>query len=117
MSEPAANLSPIPLMQIATGFWASKTLAAANELNLFTRLSGTAGMTIEEAARALAIHSRPAEMLLTGCAALGLLEKQDGRYRNSPLAEQFLVKGHPYYFGGFVEMLDKRLYPGWGQLT
>lgn len=32
MSEPAARLSPIPLMQIATGFWASKTLAAATEL-------------------------------------------------------------------------------------
>jgi 3-hydroxy-5-methyl-1-naphthoate 3-O-methyltransferase len=117
MSEPAANLSPIPLMQIATGFWASKTLAAANELNLLTRLSGTVGTTAEELAEALAIHLRPAEMLLTGCAALGLLEKQDGRYRNSPLAEQFLVKGQPYYFGGFIEMLDKRLYPGWGKLT
>jgi hypothetical protein len=46
-----------------------------------------------------------------------LLEKQDERYRNSPLAEQFLVKGQPYYFGGFIEMLDKRLYPGWGRLT
>jgi SAM-dependent methyltransferase len=56
-------------------------------------------------------------MLLTGCAALGLLEKQNDRYRNSPLAEQFLVKGQPYYFGGFIEMLDKRLYPGWGKLT
>jgi 3-hydroxy-5-methyl-1-naphthoate 3-O-methyltransferase len=117
MSEPAASLSPIPLMQIATGFWASKTLAAANELNLFTRLSGTAGTTIEELAVALAVHPRPAEMLLTGCAALGLLEKQNDRYRNSPLAEQFLVKGQPYYFGGFIEMLDKRLYPGWGKLT
>ena len=59
MSEPAASLSPIPLMQIATGFWASKTLAAANELNLFTRLSGTAGTTIEELAEALAVHPRP----------------------------------------------------------
>jgi ubiquinone/menaquinone biosynthesis C-methylase UbiE len=56
-------------------------------------------------------------MLLTGCAALGLLEKQNDRYCNSPLAEQFLVKGQPYYFGGFIEMLDKRLYPGWGKLT
>ena len=117
MSEPAANLSPIPLMQIATGFWASKTLATANELNLFTRLSGTTGTTTKELAEALAIHPRPIEMLLTACAALGLLEMQDGRYRNSPLAEHFLVKGQPYYFGGFIEMLDKRLYPGWGKLT
>src|SRR5262249_33155194 len=58
-----------------------------------------------------------AEMLLTGCAALGLLTKKGGRYRNSPLAAQYLVRGNPYYFGGFVEMLDKRLYPGWAKLT
>lgn len=120
MSDPTAmapDLSPIPLMQIATGFWASKTLAAAEELDLFTRLSGTSGTTAGELAQALGLHPRPAEMLLTGCAALGLLEKADGRYRNSPLAESFLVRGRPYCFAGFVRMLDKRLYPGWGRLT
>jgi len=54
---------------------------------------------------------------VTGCAALGLLEKTDGRYRNTPLSEAYLVRGKPYYFGGFVQMADKRLYPGWGRLT
>ena len=120
MSDTAANrpdLSPAPLMQLSTGFWAFKTLAAADELDLFTRLSGTAGITSEELAQALGIHPRPAEMLLTGCAALGLLEKDGSRYRNSPLAQEFLVRGKPYYFGGFVKMLDRRLYAGWGRLT
>lgn len=56
-------------------------------------------------------------MLLTGCAALGLLVKDDGRYLNAPVAEEFLVRGKPYYFGGFVQMLDQRLYPGWGKLN
>lgn len=110
-------LSPIPLMQLTTGFWAFKTVAAAHELDLFSRLSGTAGTTAGELAAALAIDERPADMLLTGCAALGLLGKQDGRYVNSPLAEAFLVRGKPYYFGGWVRMLDQRLYPGWGKLT
>ena len=110
------DLSPVPLMQLATGFWASKVLAAADELDLFTRMSGRA-MTSDELAQTLQIHARPAEMLLTGCAALGLLEKKDGAYRNSSLADEFLVRGKPYYFGGFVKMLDKRLYPGWSRLT
>ncbi len=110
-------LSPVPLMQLATGFWASKTLAAAHELELFSRLSGTTGTTAGLLAEALAIEERPAEMLLTACAALGLLERNDDRYVNSPLAEEFLVRGKPYYFGGWVEMLDQRLYPGWGRLT
>jgi hypothetical protein len=109
--------SPVPLMQLATGFWAFKTLAAAHELDLFSRLSGTAGTTAGGLAEALAIEERPADMLLTGCAALGLLEKNDSRYVNSPLAEQFLVRGKPYYFGGFLQMLDQRLYPGWAKLA
>jgi ubiquinone/menaquinone biosynthesis C-methylase UbiE len=112
----ADTLSPVPLMQLATAFWGFKTLAAAQELDLFTRVSGTGGITLPELSHLLRIDPRPAEMLLTGCAALGLLEKRGGRYCNSPLAEKFLIRGTPYYFGGFVEMLDKRLYPGWGKL-
>src|SRR5256886_3267293 len=109
--------SAVPLMALSTGFWAFKTLAAAHELGLFSRLAGGPGTTAGDLAQALGLHSRPAEMLLTGCAALGLLEKTDGRYRNTPLSEAFLVRGKPYYFGGFVQMADKRLYAGWGKLT
>lgn len=109
--------SAVPLMALSTGFWAFKTLAAAHELDLFSRLAGDIGVTVAELAEALGLHPRPTEMLLTGCAALGLLEKADGRYRNTPLSEAYLVRGKPYYFGGFVQMADKRLYAGWGRLT
>lgn len=107
----------MPLMELATGFWASKTLAAAHELDLFSSLSGGGETTATEFAEREGIEERPAEMLLTGCAALGLLEGVEGRYRNSALAEEYLVRGKPYYFGGFVQMLDQRLYAGWGRLT
>jgi hypothetical protein len=114
-ADPA--VSPVPLMQLTTGFWAFKTLAAAHELDLFTRLSETGGTTSAELADTLGIEQRPAEMLLAGCAALGLLETDGGAYVDSALAEDYLVRGKPYYFGGFVQMLDQRLYPGWGKLT
>ena len=87
--------SAVPLMALSTGFWAFKTLAAAHELDLFGRLAGGAGITVAGLAEALGLHPRPAEMLLTGCAALGLLEKTDGRYRNTPLSEAYLVRGKP----------------------
>src|SRR5262245_9195448 len=74
--------SVIPLMALSTGFWAFKTLAAAHELDLFSRLAGGAGITVAGLKEALGLHPRPAEMLLTGCAALGLLEKTDRGYRN-----------------------------------
>ena len=115
VTDPLASAAP--LMQISMGFWAFKTLAAAHELDLFTRLSGKAGIDSKELAKLLGIHERPAEMLLTACAALGLLSKQNGRYRNTPPAEEFLVRGKLHYFGAYIEMLDKREYPGWAKLA
>ncbi len=109
--------SPMPLMDLSTGFWASKTLAAAHEMDLFSTLARTGGTTAAELAAREGIELRPAEMLLTGCAALGLLEGTRGRYSNSRMAEEYLVRGKPYYFGGFVQMLDQRLYAGWGRLS
>lgn len=115
-SELSSSLTAIPSMQITSGFWASKTLAAAVDLDLFTKLSGR-GTDIQELTQLLGLYPRMAEMLLSGCAALGLLEKREGRYYNSPLSEEFLVRGKPYYFGGVVNMLDRRLYLPWNQLT
>jgi 3-hydroxy-5-methyl-1-naphthoate 3-O-methyltransferase len=112
----SAEPTPIPLMQIITGFWAAKTLAAAVELDLFTTLAGT-GTDAQELTQGLGLPARPAEMLLSACAALGLLEKREGRYYNSRLSDAFLVRGQPYYFGGFITMVDRRLYLPWNQLT
>jgi len=113
--QPEPDITPIPLMQLATAFWAFKTLSTAIDMDLFTRLE-TSPMNPPELARWLNIEERPAEMILTGCAGLGLLSKQNGRYRNTPLAETFLVRGCRYYFGGFVTMLNHRLYAGWDKL-
>ncbi|MBZ4320475.1 acetylserotonin O-methyltransferase [Streptomyces huiliensis] len=115
MTEPTP--SPVPLFELATGYWAFKTLATAYELGLFARLDGTSGLTFREAAAACGIDERPARALLTGCASLGLLEKTGDRYRNSPLSDAYLVPGKPHHFGGLVTMLDQRLYPAWGRLA
>jgi 3-hydroxy-5-methyl-1-naphthoate 3-O-methyltransferase len=116
IDQVSAELTPIPLMQIITGFWAAKTLAAAVELDLFTTLAGT-GTDVQELTQALGLPARPAEMLLSGCAALGLLEKREGRYYNSPLSDAFLVRGQPYDVRGLIRMMDRRLYLPWNQLT
>ena len=117
MASSASSVpSAIPLMQLISGFWASKTLAAAVELDLFSRISGK-GTEAAELGGLLGLQTRPAEMLLSGCAALGLLEKRNGRYFNSAMTEEYLVRGRPSYFGGVVTMLDKRLYLPWSRLT
>ncbi|HEY7045441.1 MAG TPA: methyltransferase [Nocardioidaceae bacterium] len=111
------SVSPLPLMQLSIGFWSFKALATAYELDLFARLSGTDGRTAEELAEMLGVGRRPAELLATACASIGLLERRDGRYLNSAMADEFLVPGKTHHFGGWVQMLDRRLYPAWGRLT
>lgn len=115
--KPSRRPSALPLMQLVSGFWAFKTLAVANEMQLFDHVARSRGTTAAGLAAALGIAERPAEMMLTGCASLGLLHKRAGRYRNTPLAEAYLLSGAPYHFGGFITMLDRRLYPAWDRLS
>jgi 3-hydroxy-5-methyl-1-naphthoate 3-O-methyltransferase len=106
-------LTPTPLMRLVSGFWSFKTFAAAVELDLFTQLAGGRSITVEKAAAEFGLAERPADLLLAACASLGLLDRSDDGYRNSALAEEFLVAGRPYYFGGQVRYCDARTYLPW----
>jgi hypothetical protein len=106
-------LTPTPLMDLVTGFWSFKTFAAAVELDLFSRLAGGRTLTVADAQAEFGLPERPADLLLTACASLGLLERAGDGYRNSALAEEFLVSGKPYYFGGQVRYCDRRTYLPW----
>lgn len=115
-SEETSDLTAIPLFQILSGIYASKTLGAAVELNLFTKIAES-GATFEEVAAMLDLELRPAEMLVSGCAALGLLERREGRFYNSALSEKYLIAGKPEYFGSMVLMANQRVYQPWLRLT
>ncbi|SNY71440.1 Dimerisation domain-containing protein [Paractinoplanes atraurantiacus] len=99
-------------MELVTGFWSFKTFAAAVELDLFTRLAGGRTLTKEQ----IGLPERPADLLLAACASLGLLERDGDGYRNSAIAEEFLVRGKPYYFGGQVTYCDQRTYLPWHRI-
>jgi 3-hydroxy-5-methyl-1-naphthoate 3-O-methyltransferase len=71
---------------------------------------------VDELAAEYGFAHRPADLLLVACASLGLLEKDGDAYRNSPLAEEYLVAGRPAYFGGFVRFCEHREYLGWHKL-
>ena len=80
-----AAVTPDGIMQLGLGFWGAKVLLSAVELSLFTELS--AGPAIEAALRQrLALHPRAARDFLDALVALGMLERVDGSYRNSPAA-------------------------------
>jgi predicted O-methyltransferase YrrM len=111
---------PAHIMQIGSGFMASKTLLSAVELGLFTRL-GPDGMTGDQLADVLGLHMRAIPDFPDALVSLGLLEREgDGPaavYRNTEATGAFLDKGNPMYIGGILEMCNARLYGFWGDLT
>src|SRR3954452_17639031 len=111
---------PSQIMQVGMGFWPSKTLLSAVELELFTHLHDDA-LTGTEIAGRVGLHPRATEDFLDGLVALRFLERDgvdgDGRYRNTPDTAAFLDKRSPMYIGGILEMANARLYGFWGDLT
>jgi predicted O-methyltransferase YrrM len=111
---------PSHIMQVGMGFWPSKTVLSAVELELFSQL-GSGSMTGEEVAERIGLHSRATYDFLDTLVALALLERDgdgpDGRYRNTPDTAVFLDKNSSAYIGGILEMANARLYRFWGDLT
>ncbi len=104
------------LMQVGLGFWASKALLSAIEMELFTELAKHPEDLAAVQAR-LRLHPRSARDFLDALVSLGFLERVDGKYSNTPSADLFLDKHKKSYIGGMLEMANHRLYPFWGHLT
>jgi SAM-dependent methyltransferase len=104
------------IMQLGTGFWASKTLLSAIELGLFTELAKSPldGKTLGER---LGLHPRSARDFFDALVALGMLKRIGTRYGNTAETARFLDRAKPSYVGGILEMLNARLYRFWGSLT
>jgi len=107
-------MDPGPILQLATGYWASQALLTANRMGLFTALAGS-DATAEEVAERLGTQTRSTRLLLDACAALGLLRRDGIRYANTELATAFLVPGSPGFLGDALRYSDD-LYQPWGHL-
>lgn len=117
MAQVANDVSHI--LQVAFGFWPSKVLLTAVELEVFTHL-GARSMSGEELGRAVGMHSRGIWDFFDALTALGFLEREgsgaDGRYRNTAATAQLLDKNSPAYMGGILEMCNQRLFRFWADL-
>ncbi len=115
-AAPVAAPSPEHILQIGLGFWASKALMSAVEMEVFTELAKHPE-DIESLTGRLGLHPRSAHDFLDSLVALGFLEREDGVYSNTPSADLFLDKRKPTYIGGMLEMANQRLYGHWAKLT
>src|SRR5882724_9705849 len=96
MTEAPRPPNPALLMQLALAHRSSAVLFAAVDLDVFTMLAAGPLGAGDLAARCGA-HAEPMRLLLEACAAEGLLARENGGYRNTPVVDAFLVKGRPAY--------------------
>jgi acetylserotonin N-methyltransferase len=83
-------------------FRRSKTMFAAVELGIF------------EGARPADYKALP--RLLEACVALGLLEKRDGDYENTPQSDKYLRSDSRDSLTGYIHYSNQALYPMWAHL-
>jgi acetylserotonin O-methyltransferase len=107
---------PGPVLDLIEAFRRSKTMFTAVRMGIFDLLHG-APRTAADLAATLAADCGALGRLLDACAALGLLEKRNGVYANSTLAETYLCASSPHTLSGYVRYSDEALYPMWGHLA
>lgn len=82
----------------------TRLLQSGLDLGVFDRLK--AWITASEAAKHIGIHPKNAVPYLDALTCIGLLEKQDGRYRNAPEAESFLCADSPAFLGPLLAQVS-----------
>jgi hypothetical protein len=114
--------SPAGIMQIGTGFWASKILLSAINFEVFTKLAGQKKMSGKEIKTSLKLNCTDRHFydFLDALTVFGFLNREGlletAIYSNSPDTDTFLDKNKPSYIGGILEMMNTRLYRFWGNL-
>lgn len=106
---------PRAVLDLIEAFRRSKTMFTAVRMGVFDRLRKAPARAAEMAAE-FSANEDATERLLDACAALGLLEKADGLYRNLPVAEHYLCSGSPHTMHGYIVYSDEALYPMWSHL-
>ncbi|MEU8774266.1 methyltransferase [Streptomyces sp. NPDC048606] len=78
-----------PVLDLIWAHWKTKTMLSALELGVFPALR-TGPLAADALAEATGVHTRVAPDFFDALVALGLLEREDGRYANSPASAAYL---------------------------
>jgi (2Fe-2S) ferredoxin/precorrin-6B methylase 2/DNA-binding CsgD family transcriptional regulator len=90
-AKEAAGVLPDDLNQTLRAYMESRALLTALELDVFTAVGS--GATAAEVAQKISTHPRATEMLLNALAAMGLLIKQQGVFRDTAVTARFFAEG------------------------
>jgi hypothetical protein len=115
-SPSAAAPQPDEIMELGAAYRRAKTLLTAVELGLFTALAQEP-QDAETLRRRLDLHPRAARDFFDALVALGMIERHDGIYSNTPATDLYLDAAKPTYLGGILELANTRLYGDWSRFT
>jgi (2Fe-2S) ferredoxin/predicted O-methyltransferase YrrM len=109
-----AGFPPDELLQIVRGFQESRAVLSAIELDIFSALGD--GATAASVAARLKTDPRATEMLLNALTAMGLLIKENGRFRNTRTTGRYLSADSADNARDSM-MHTVHLWPRWATLT
>jgi predicted O-methyltransferase YrrM len=113
MKQPARK-KDLPWLRQVSSFAVSRIILTANNFRIFDHLAFP-GKTAELLARTISADARATGLLLNSLVAIGILEKKEDRYRNTPVAARFLVSGPPDYQGDILRHYST-LWDNWSGL-
>ncbi len=105
---------PERVWETASAFRRSRAFLSAVELDLFTAL-GSEPRTSAEVAESLRCDPRATDRLMNAMTAMGFLQKDGGRFANTPDGLRFLVRGSPEHLAGLMHSAN--LWCKWSTLT
>lgn len=113
------ELDPAPILQTAFAFWSSKVLLTAVEFGVFTKL-GDRRVTGEQLGGEIGLHPRGISDFFDALVAMRFIDRDgDGpsaKYFNTPAGAFYLDERSPRYVGGWLVMLNERLFKFWHNL-
>lgn len=115
MAIDASIPDPSILLDLLEAFRRSKTLFAAVSLGVFDLL-GTADANVAQLAQKIDANTDALERLLDSCVGLGLLNKADGVYSNTKLANCYLLSTSSKRMTGYINYSNNVMWPMWGKL-
>jgi ubiquinone/menaquinone biosynthesis C-methylase UbiE len=94
------------IVDLASAYYGSAVLFAAIDCDVFAKVERGE----------VDAPDRGMSLLLDACVAVGLLEKRDGRYFNTPASKASLIPGGPADLTGAIRY-NRDVYPAWGKLA
>ncbi len=108
-------MSAAPILDLIEAFRRSKTMFTAVRLGVFDALAAGEQDAATLAAK-LGLNEEALRRLLDGCVSLGLVERLTGAYRNTELAQRYLVNSSAESLAGYINYSDQSLYVLWSHL-